>query len=309
MLLVLDSLIPVLAVIATGWAFRASGFLTEADARGLERVTYYIFIPAIVIYTLALSDLGQVPVLRVTVTLIVPQVLAACAILALRGWLARAGVDGPAFTSVFQGAVRWNSFVALGLSGSLYGKEGLAYCAIAFALLIPFANLASLIVLGRYGTERKPFALLPFLSTLIRNPFIWSTLVGLGLQVTGLPLPRMVVVYTDILGKAALAAGLVMVGTGLDLRMLQKPGPGFLAASGLKLVAMPVLTGLLGGLLGLTGAALAVPMISASVPTAAASYILARQHGGDAPLMAAIITGQTMVAALTIPLMLVLFAR
>jgi malonate transporter and related proteins len=112
----------------------------------------------------------------------------------------------------------------------------------------------------------------------------------------------------DILGKAALAAGLVMVGTGLDLRVLQRPGLGFVSASGLKLVAMPVMTGLLGGVLGLTGAALAVPMIAAAVPTAAASYILAKQHGGDAPLMAAIITGQTIIAACTLPVMLALFS-
>jgi malonate transporter and related proteins len=307
MLLALESLLPVLAVIATGWAFRVSGFLSEADAKGLERVTYYIFIPAILIYTLAMSDLSQAPVLRVTLTLILPQATAAIAILAMRSWLERAGVDGPAFTSVFQGAVRWNSFVALGLAGALHGKEGLAYCAVAFAVLIPFANFASLVVLGRYGAARKPFELVPFLSTLIRNPFIWSTIIGLTLQIGGIPLPKMAVTYTDILGKAALAAGLVMVGTGLDHRLLQRPGPGFAAASLLKLVAMPVMTGLLGGALGLTGAALAVPMISAAVPTAAASYILARQHGGDAPLMAAIITGQTVLAAITLPIMLVAF--
>jgi predicted permease len=309
MLLVLDSLVPVLAVIATGWAARVTGFLSEADAKGLERVTYYIFIPAILIYTLAMSDLSRAPVLSVTVTLLLPQCVAAFAALATRGWLLRAGIDGPAFTSVFQGAVRWNSFVALGLAGALHGTEGLAYCAVAFAVLIPFANFASLIVLGRYGRERKPFEPLPFLTTLIRNPFIWSTLVGLTLQVSGLPLPKMAATYADILGKAALAAGLVMVGTGLDHKLLQRPGFGFAAATALKLLVMPLMTGVLGTALGLTGAAIAVPVISAAVPTAAASYILAKQHGGDAPLMAAIITGQTVLAAATLPLMLVIFVR
>jgi malonate transporter and related proteins len=308
MLLVLDSLVPVLAVIATGWAVRASGFLSDADAKGLERVTYYVFIPAILIHTLSQSDLSQAPVLRVALTLILPQAITAAAMLAMRRWLTKAGVDGPAFTSIFQGAVRWNSFIALGLSGALHGKEGLAYCAVAFAVLIPFANFASLIVLGRYGTQREPFKPLPFLVTLLRNPFIWSTLIGLALQMSGLPLPKLAVAYTDILGKAALASGLLMVGLGLDPKLLQRPGFGFVASSGAKLVIMPLMTGFLAQSLGLTGAALAVPMISAAVPTAAASYILAKQHGGDAPLMAAIITGQTILAALTLPIMLALFA-
>jgi predicted permease len=43
------------------------------------------------------------------------------------------------------------------------------------------------------------------------------------------------------------------------------------------------------------------------VPTAAASYILARQMGGDAPLMAEIATLQTVLAMLTMPLILVTF--
>jgi malonate transporter and related proteins len=308
MLLVLESLIPVLAIIATGFAARASGLIPQADWRGIERVTYYILIPAIVIYTLAMSDLRQAPVGRVALVLLLPVMVTVVLALALRRPLATAGVDGPAFTSVFQGSIRWNSFVALGLAGALYGKEGLAYCAIAFAVLIPFANFASLLVLGRYGARQQSFEIGPFVLTLLRNPFIWSTLIGLALQVTGVPLPRMAVVYADVLGKAALACGLLLVGAGLDLKALQAPGPGLAVSAILKLVALPAMAGLLGQWMGLTGPALAVPMICAAVPTAAASYILAKQHGGDAPLMAAIITGQTVLAALTLPLMLVLFS-
>jgi malonate transporter and related proteins len=282
--------------------------LTESDARGVERITYYVFVPAIMIYTLSQSDLSRAPVARIATVLLIPTLLAAGAALALRKLLERSGIDGPAFTSVFQGSIRWNSFVALGLAGSLYGKDGLAYCAVAFAVLIPFANFASLVVLGRYGAMRKPFEIGPFLVTLIRNPFIWSTIIGLGLQLTGLPMPRMAVSYVDMLGKAALAAGLVMVGTGLDIRTLRRPGPDFAAACALKLLAIPIMAGFLGMALGLTGAALAVPMIASACPTAAASYILAKQQGGDAPLMAAIVTGQTILAAVTLPLMLAIFA-
>jgi len=42
------------------------------------------------------------------------------------------------------------------------------------------------------------------------------------------------------------------------------------------------------------------------MPTAPASYTLARQMGGDAKLMATIITLMTLIAALTMPVMLAL---
>jgi hypothetical protein len=56
--------------------------------------------------------------------------------------------------------------------------------------------------------------------------------------------------------------------------------------------------------LGLGGVPLAVVIIATAVPTAAASYVLARQGGGDAEAMAAIVTAQTLVAAVTLPLAL-----
>jgi malonate transporter and related proteins len=308
MLLVLQSLVPVLALIALGFAIRAWGLLDAADWRGVERVTYYVLIPALMIHTLAMSDLSQAPVGRVALALIAPTMMTAA--IAWLCWPLRRllGIDGPAFTSVFQGAVRWNSFIALGLTGALYGKEGLAICAIAFAVLIPFVNLASLVVLGRYGARRQPFKVVPFTLTLLRNPFVWSTLLGLSLQIAGLHPPFMVATTLDVLGRGVLACGLLIVGAGLDPSALKALGRGFVAASVLKLVVAPVIAGLLGQSLGLSGVALAVPIIAAAVPTAAASYILARQQGGDAPLMAAIITGQTMAAAMTLPLMLLVFS-
>ena len=59
--------------------------------------------------------------------------------------------------------------------------------------------------------------------------------------------------------------------------------------------------------LGLSGLLVQVAVLLAALPTATSAYILARQLGGDAPLMAGIISGQTLLAMVTIPLMLSLF--
>ncbi|HBM88909.1 MAG TPA: hypothetical protein DD437_10210, partial [Rhodobiaceae bacterium] len=50
-----------------------------------------------------------------------------------------------------------------------------------------------------------------------------------------------------------------------------------------------------------------VILLCGTVPGATSSYILARQLGGDATLMASLITGSTILAAFTMPLMLYLF--
>jgi predicted permease len=50
-------------------------------------------------------------------------------------------------------------------------------------------------------------------------------------------------------------------------------------------------------------------MLFHSLPTASSAYILSRQLGGDAPLMAGIIAFQTLLAAVTMPLTLLAASR
>jgi predicted permease len=106
----------------------------------------------------------------------------------------------------------------------------------------------------------------------------------------------------DMLGRAALAAGILAAGAGLDLSALRRPGIALGGATVLRLVGMPLLAALFAGMLGVSGPALAVAIIATAVPTATASYVLARRMGGDAKLISEIITLQTVAAVVTLPL-------
>ena len=100
--------------------------------------------------------------------------------------------------------------------------------------------------------------------------------------------------------------GLLLVGAGLVISDALKPKPMVLLPTALKLILFPLVTYALATAFGITGMALTVMVLGASVPTAMNGYVLARQLGGDAELMAALITLQTAVAMLTLPLWLVL---
>jgi predicted permease len=64
---------------------------------------------------------------------------------------------------------------------------------------------------------------------------------------------------------------------------------------------MPVLALALALWFGPSGSSVAIVAICAAVPTSPSAYVLARQMGGDAPLLAQIITLQTILAAVTMP--------
>jgi malonate transporter and related proteins len=301
---VLASLIPVFLVIVLGWLTRVTGFVADGHWVGLERVTYVIFFPALVINTLAGADLASVPLAGVAGALVVAIAGLSALLLAVRPWLQRrTGLDGPGFTSLFQGSTRWNTFVALSLAGSLHGGRGVTVMAVAIAAMVPLLNVLALAVLVRFATAR-PHTWAEIAVAFITNPFIWSCAVGLAVNPVSDLVPRPVASALDIVGAAALATGLLVVGAGLDLTRLVRPRPVHLLAMALKLLLLPAVAVSLARLLGVEGADLAVTAVAASVPTATASYLLAKQLGGDAPLMAEIITVQTVAALVTMPSMI-----
>jgi malonate transporter and related proteins len=69
---------------------------------------------------------------------------------------------------------------------------------------------------------------------------------------------------------------------------------------------MPFLVFALTQLLNISGTAQHVAVICAAVPTGSGAYVLAKKMGGDAPLVASILTLQVIVAALTLPVITVL---
>ena len=298
------ALLPIFALIVTGCALRQTQFITETQWAGFERVTYFVLFPAVLIDTLVRADLSTVPFLRMGLTLIASILTMALLLLLLKPFLEKTfHIDGPAFTSIFQGATRWNSFVALAMAAALFGKEGATLAAVSVAAMIPLLNILAVSVLTRYATPQK-LSFSGFVKTLFSNPFMWSCMIGIFINATGLPLPKIVMSYTDMLGKASLSAGLLVVGAGLDLTRLKSPHPGMMVSLVLRLFGMPLLGFAIARMMGLDGVTLGVVILSTAVPTASGAYILARQMGGDAVLMAEILTYQTVVSMLTLPLAL-----
>jgi predicted permease len=308
MLSVLDSVIPVFLLIATGWLARVSGLIGDKQWSGVEQATYFMFFPAIIIDTLARADLGSVPVLGVGGALVAAILLIAAALLVFRPFLERTiGLDGPSFTSLFQGSTRWNTFIGLAMATTLFGPRGVTLMAVAIAAMVPLLNLLAFYVLVRFagGPPQTP---LQTLRSLVTNPFIWSCVIGLALNASGLTLPKAIGSYVEILGRAALGAGLLIVGAGLDVRRLARPEPVHLLSLGAKLFVLPVIAVTLARAFGVAGLDLEVTIVAASVPTASGAYALAKIMGGNAPLMAEIITIQTLAALVTMPLMVALLS-
>lgn len=307
MAVVIAALLPVFILIVLGVVLRRSLMRLDTQWHGLERLTYFVLFPMLLIQTLAKADLSKVPVAGVGGALLLSALAMSLLCLALRPALSRLGIDGPAFSSIFQGATRWQTYVALSVAANMFGDVGLALASVAMIAIIPLVNVFSVAVLAHYAAPEKQSAR-AIVMTVIRNPLIWACAIGLFINLVDLPLPKIWHEVADALGRSSLAIGLLVTGAGLQLKGLLRASVGATIGVAFKLVLMPMLALALAAGFGLSGTSLAIVAICAAVPTSPSAYVLARQMGGDAPLLAQIITLQTILAAITIPIAIALVA-
>jgi hypothetical protein len=155
---VIAALLPVFLLIVLGAVLKRTLMRLETQWHGLERLTYYVLFPMLLIQTLVKADLSRVPVAGVGGALILAALAVSLICLALWPLFRRMNVDGPAFTSIFQGATRWQTYVALSVSRNLYGAAGLALASVAMVAIIPLVNVFSVAVLAHYASTEKQSA-------------------------------------------------------------------------------------------------------------------------------------------------------
>ena len=299
---VLAALAPVFVLIVGGFLLRRLLLREDAHWRRIEWLVYYVLFPALFVGTLAQADFRAIPAGTVGLTLSTAVLLISLVCLALRPLLtARLGVDGPAFTSLFQGATRWQTSVALAVAAALFGNAGLALAAVGVVAMTPLLNVMNVWILARYAGPEAP-DWRSVAGVIAKNPFIWGTVVGLAINAAAIPIPRAMNEILSALSRTALIAGLITVGAGLRLATLTPLRSITWISTALKLLVMPAAAIGLGALLGMRGIDLAVIACCTSVPSTSSAYVLARQMGGDAPLMAEIITVQTLLAIVTMPI-------
>jgi len=300
---VIAALLPVFLLILLGVVLKRSLIQPDMQWQGLERLTYYVLLPALLVQTLVKADLSKVPIAGVGGALLLSALAMSLLCLALQPLLSRLAIDGPAFSSIFQSATRWQTYVALAVSQTFYGQTGLALASVAMVAIIPMVNVFSVAVLAHYASPERR-SIRDIAATIFRNPLIWACAIGLVINLVHLPLPKLWHDVADALGQASLAIGLLVTGAGLHLERLTRARLPVVIGVGLKLVAMPALALALAVWFGLSGPGLMIVAICAAVPSSSSAYVLARQMGGDAPLLAQIITLQTVLAAVTMPVII-----
>lgn len=300
MLNILLSIAPIFLLLVLGYLLRRGGIPSVEFWNLNDRLVYWVLFPALLFNNTSTINLSGD--LLSAFALVIYTGFGGAVIFALvSSRLAR--LDGATASSVLQGAARHNSFIALAVADRLIGAEGLALAALVTALLIPVTNITVvtlMVVLIRGGGNLR-VVLRAVLRDLVRNPLLIAVLLGITANLLGARSIPIVHDMAKILGAAALPIMLLCVGANIRIRAMASAGlPVVLSVVGKQLV-FPAMILTAAQFVPLPDVALMVLIFYGAAPTAASAYTLARQMGGNAPVMATIITLQTALAFVTLP--------
>ena len=294
------TLLPDFALILLGYGLRRWMSLGDHFWTGLEKLVYYVLFPALLFNAITKMPItfSAVPLIGVGATAMAGGMLLALLAKPLFP------LSPVSFASQFQCAFRFNTYIGLAVAAKLHGAAGIAALGLLAGGMVPFANIAAVGMLARHGETS-------LWRELAKNPLFLATLVSLGWNLAGLPVPAPAGAFLSRLAEAAIALGLLAVGAALKLRgALGRDGRGAAAyLLAVKLLAMPVIALLAARWAGLTGVHFDVVMVFAALPTASSAYILTQRMGGDGARVAWLISASTLLGMVTLPLWLAFLAR
>jgi hypothetical protein len=298
MTLILATILPIFILLMLGYLAKYSGFLPAEFWPYVEKASYYVLLPALLVLNLSQATINWSETSLLIIGIVLVPVLAALMSLPFKVALDLNAAD---YTSFFQGVIRFSTYIGLAMS-AVFPAPAPALGALVLALMIPTVNILCVLAFTLFVQKQLKLNLL--LMSLAKNPLIIACVLGIFLNVLPWKLPDIVLSVLKQFALMALPMGLLAVGAGLNLKALQGLHAPFFWSAALKLLVVPLLAWGLVLVLGLDATSGAILILFAALPTAPSAYIMARQLGGNAELMAAMITGQTLLSLLTLPLIL-----
>ncbi|WP_024518199.1 AEC family transporter [Bradyrhizobium sp. Tv2a-2] len=297
---VANLVLPVFAIIVTGWLAGWLGYISRSLADGLVHFAYNVAMPALLFVTIAQESARSLLEWRFLLAFGGGSIL--CFLLVLLALRAGFGRGLASSTMYGMSAAMTNTgFVALPILHSVYGQPAVLPAAVATVFVAAVMFPATVILLesegsGKHGTS----GMLVLMKQIVLNPMVLSTLIGLAWAITGAPIPAPLAAYLNIFAAALTPCALFAIGLGLSLEGITSNLAGSIALAAVKLVIMPLIVYVLCVLLGLNPLYTVAAVVCAAVPTAKTVYILAGAYKVEEPLVAATVSITTLLSVATL---------
>ena len=316
---IINTIAPVFLLIALGLMLRLGRFISDDFAKSLNRLAYWVGLPCLLFYKVALSD-NDFASAGKTFAVVFGATMAAVAVAYLTAFVMRIPVAS--WGTFVQGAYRGNlAYVGLvvviySLSSvsstdpqyAAYARSTKAIAILLMAMVVPFYNVFSVTVLllSKHQVDRGIFVRV--FRDVITNPLIIACVCGLVYSFFFDSLPFAFARSLEALGQMSLPIALMSIGASLVGEKIVcenfKPA---VAASFIKVLVAPVAGYAIARAIGLGTGEMLVAMVMLASPTAVASYVMTQEIGGNAQMSARIVVISTILSAASLAIAVGLF--
>ncbi|MGV3649851.1 MAG: AEC family transporter [Devosia sp.] len=306
MLASLLTVLPIFALVLTGWLAARFKALGPNATRELNRFVVYLALPSLLFGIMARSKPAEIWQPGFIIAFLVGTGIVFGFVL----WLRLRRGEGLAIATVDALSASYpnTGFMGFPLAAALFGDIGLAPTLVA-AILTACVLFGFALVLMAIATRQKERSPLSALGSVLKSPLLLAPALGAVVMLSGWPLPEPADDFVTLLGAAASPCALVTLG----LFLAQSQGAGASGTGrrigeivGLKLIVQPALTFVVAGpLLGLPPHLVALAVVLAGLPTGTGPFMLAELHGQGQRTAAGALLYSTLASVLLLPLLLV----
>ena len=310
--LVLQSLLPVVLLIATGVLSGRMGWLRQDAIKDLSNLVFMVFTPALLFRTMSQVRVEQLDFMPVAAYFVAALLLFG-GILLVKGFGRRSVVL--ALAGTFSNTV----MIGIALINLLFGAEGLVtlltLVSVHALVLLTSATLVLELAVQRESAPQRAssaggWSLVAsgaraFRSSVL-HPVPLPILLGLAFAQTGLSIPSVIDRPLALLGQAFGPLALVLVGASLAFTPAARHWRGALALAGVKNLLHPLLAWGLCRLFGVQGLTMTVMVAAAALPIGANVFMFSQRYGVAQELVTASVLASTALAVLSLPGVLLL---
>ena len=305
---VVNLILPVFAVVVTGYLFARLGILPESVGGILIQFVYYVAIPALLFVVIAQEKIDSLlnwPFIAAYggVVVVVFLIILFGSILSRKMALASATM----LATICVGSN--TAIIGLPLLHSLFGHKIVVLSAITNIIVVALF-LVQVLILEASGPNDSESAgsKLAHIKNAVLNPIILSVILGVAYAITPLSLPKLVTDYLELLGAALTPCALFAIGMSIKPAEVLKSGATIVFASTVKLLVVPILVFAAARMIGLDPLMTIVAVVAAAVPTAKSEFILAKQYHQSEDLVAGTISLTTAISIISLIVWLVVLS-
>ncbi len=306
MSLVLNSILPIFAVIALGSFLKRSALIDENFVRVSDRLIYYIFFPLLLFWKIG-RPTEAVSIDWRFIAGVLFSVFTVFALSLILGKLLK--IPDREVGSFSQGCYRFSTYIGIAVILTALGENGVKEFGVLIGFVIPFINVLAVSSLIRYsgqndsqGRERS------FLfKSVLTNPLIISCLLGILYSNLGVPFPVFVEKILSMISMLSLPLALISIGGSLTFTKFREHFTYSWIAALCKLLVLPAVGYVVLRQLQVTETTFQVGMIYFALPTSPQNYILSSQLDSDVDLATSTIVLTTMSSILSLSVILILF--